>query len=150
MNENLQKINDFGVVGVAGTTENGIVTNIIHGEKREYAGNIQIEKPVECECLDEVLFVIKKQTYNKNKFDFCNTTWHLYCVGYCLEMLKQKKKNYTIPLNVYHLSSGASFDNTYYKEILRLTKKYKTSFSDVRTTCGKWSTNRVKLYLQIF
>ena len=145
------KIRDFGIIGVAGAKFENVTTigNIYHGIPKRRISNEEIDKEVDVQTLDECLFVIKKATLDKYPFDKNNKTWHLYAVDYSLYMNTIGKKVAVIPSKIYHVSPGSSINKEYYKELMKICSKYKRMYKTINTPMGFWSTNSIKLFLQI-
>ena len=135
------------IFGVAGRKDSqGVITNITHGQDHRLAGSIQITKPVEVQTLDECLIIIPKNVFQKLKFDETVVDgWHLYAVEYCLSAKKLGIDPYVIPADdVYHLSSGFSMNDSYYK-ILRKVARQHREYELIYTTMGIWPTKSIKL-----
>ena len=149
--DEINKIDDFGVIGVAGTTynRNEIISNITQGDNREEVTNNKIKKATEAFVLDEVLFIIKKETLLKYPFNKNNKTWHLYCVEYSLHMHDVNKGVYVIPANIHHASPGYSLNKSYFEYIPNILNKYKHKYKSINTTVGSWYTNKLLFKLQV-
>lgn len=155
---------NIGIAGVAGKIdENGVITNIKHGNPPKFAGKIQIDKPTKVQTLDECLIIIPKSIFNVLQFDdkVCND-WHLYGVDYCLSAKKMGFEAYVIPMNIYHLSTGTtnksslqvilslgSLPGGYYKTMKKLLNKHKNS-KQIYTTCGNWNTSYPLIFQRIW
>ena len=142
---------NFGIAGVAGTVrlpnrkKANVVSNIVHGEKKQVPG-IKTTETVSCETLDECLFVIPKKVFFEHQFVELMPTWHLYCVEYCLWA---KEHNYDVlltPMFLWHKSAGASMNANYFDALLKLRKMYN---KDICTTMGLWPQNNIIMYLKI-
>ena len=142
---------DFGIVGVAGATfsRNYLIGNITNGANKENISSLVIDKPEEVQTLDEVLFIIKRDTLNKYPLNILNTTWHLYAVEYSLLMHDNDKKVYVIPSNIYHASPGYSLNKSYFDYLPSVIKKYKKNYKYINTTVGSWYTNKMLFNLQM-
>lgn len=153
----LDSLPDLGIAGVAGKREDvkGVMTISQHGDPPKLAGGIYIEKIVEVQTLDECLVIIPKSVFHTLQFDgeVCNN-WHLYAVEYCLSARESGFGVYTIPMFIYHKSTGASTKNRfqtilslgslpgeYYQTLGKLLKKHKDYIRRVYTTCGDWNTS---------
>lgn len=146
----LETIKKYDIIGVAGINSNhNIVGNITNGIPEIPISNSKIDKATEVETIDEVLFIISKETFKENKFLTENKTWHLYAVEYCLKMRELGKKVFVIPSNIYHKSAGASMNKSYYTELIRLCSLYKNKIKVINTTMGVWHTNRLRLNVDI-
>ena len=150
----IKKIHDFGVIGVAGTPKElikgkrVIYSNIVHGKNKQAAGK-KIFDAKEVQTVDECLFIIKKEDALKMGFSE-KEGWHLYAVEQCLRMEKLlKKKNYVIPIKVWHMSNGKSLDSNYVMQMKILIDEYKNYTSVINTTVKKWNTRGLyaKLYI---
>jgi hypothetical protein len=161
--------NQLGIAGVAGMSIHGKnhqeqKRNVIKHEIPPVEWGNPIEAPEEVETLDECLFIIPKDTFQKIQFDEETCPgWHLYGVDYCLSCREQGLKVYVIPLSVYHLSAHSG-DETPFKTVLNLgyhpegyydilkkvMKKHENSFSKIYTTCGDWSTGTPLLVQRLY
>lgn len=149
----LKKINDFGVIGVAGCPSmdqgNKILTNIVQGINKEKVGST-ICKLEEVQTVDECFFIEKRTYFEKNHFSE-SKGWHLYAVKQCLNAILKGKINYVVPADLWHLSPGNSENMDYVKIGIRMAKKYKNEFSTINTTVEKWYTSGVKsIYMPWF
>lgn len=126
---------DFGVGGVAGRAlnETDVYTSVIHGADRKPAG-IMIAEPRETDALDECMFFVKKDSFKR--FDDLGKTWHFYAVEYSQRCKLSDEKVMLFPLEIYHLSPGWSLDNTYWKTLKSVAKKYKKELKYIVTTMG--------------
>lgn len=141
---------NFGIVGVAGVNGRDIISNIYHGEKPMKVTEYNITQETPCETVDECLFIIKNEDKYINLFrKLCCDSWHMYAVEYCLLCRQQSEKVYVIPANIYHVSPGNSYDESYYKQLRKIAKKYKGSFERINCTMGYWHTNTIRLWFQI-
>lgn len=156
----LDSILNFGIVGVAGISKNGINRKdrgrniIIHGNPPEFwsLGN-SIQEPEPVQTLDECLVIIPKSKFDILQFDekICDN-WHLYVVDYCLNCIELEFEVVVIPFCIYHMSTGVSKNSFqaflslgsmpvgYYETLDRILKKHKNHFSQIFTTCGDWNT----------
>lgn len=146
----VKEINEFGIIGIAGISKTGkIIGNITNGIPEKRISSEDIKQPCEVQTLDEVFFIIKKDVFIKNKFDINNKTWHLYAVEFCLKMNDLNQGVYVIPSDLYHKSSGASMNKSYFKELKRICKIYREKIKIINTTMGKWHTSKLLLNLDI-
>lgn len=143
---------EYGIVGVAGAsfTRNSLIGNITNGPNKEKISNNIINEPTKVQTLDEVLFIIKRETLEKYPFDTSNDTWHLYAVEYSLNMHNNNKQVYVIPSNIYHASPGYSLNKSYFKYLPKVIKKYKKNYKNINTTVGSWYTNKLLFNIQLF
>ena len=139
----LDKLPDFGIVGVAGKCKNSKVgiTNIEHGIPKKAAGEIHIKKPEKMQTVDECLIIIPKTVFAILQFDekVCSD-WHLYAVDYCLSIKKLGFNSYVIPIFAYHKSLGYSMSEEYFVVLKKIIKKHKNYYKMIYTTVGNWST----------
>lgn len=159
----LDNINKLGVAGVAGIGKKytRILSNIKHGVPPKDAGKIKINNIEEVQTLDECLFILKKEVFNRYCFDE-NTCdgWHLYAVDLCLSLEKKGYVNIVMPLPVYHLSTGHKKINKikmilnigrlpveYYNCLKKVIQKHRVYYKYIYTTCGVWNTTK-PIFLQ--
>jgi GT2 family glycosyltransferase len=138
------------IIGIAGTTENNeVLTNILHDIPPRPAGK-RIDGIHKVETVDECLFLIDRNIFNKIKFDENSINgWHLYAVDYCLEAKKYGYPSYVIGIdNIYHRSPGFSFNNQYFLILKQIIHKHR-QIKYIYTTMGKWPTNTFKLNFKI-
>lgn len=140
--ENMIKLPDVGIVGVAGNCENidGIITIIEDDDPPKLAGPNNIYEIMEVQTLDECLIIIPKNVFEILEFDekICDD-WHLYATDYCLSVKKLGLKTYLIPKYIYHRSPGYSMSENYYLTLAKIIKKHK-NFKKICTNTGCWST----------
>lgn len=150
--DEVEKIKDFGIIGVAGMTKNKgeFIGNITNGENKKKISNVRLDVPMEVETIDEVLFVINKKKLEKYPLDSKNETWHLYAVEYCLRMHINNEKVIVIPSEIYHKSAGSSMNEEYFLQLKKLCKEYKKNYKVINTTCGYWFTSGILHRLQIY
>jgi GT2 family glycosyltransferase len=146
--EFLKLIPDLGIAGVAGTTKEGIISNIEHGDPPILAGNIQTIQIEPVQTLDECLLIIPKPIFDVLQFDekVCDD-WHLYGVDYCLTVKKMGYGVYVLPMTLYHKSSGQSLSKSFFKVLNKIQKKWREDFRIIYTTTGDWMTFK-PLYFQ--
>jgi len=137
----LDSLFNLGVAGVAGKSKEGMVTNIKDGIPPTFLSKFKINQPQKVQTVDECLFIIPQTVFNRFKFDeeICNN-WHLYCVDYCLSILKNNLDVYVLPKYVYHASHGDSFSNSYFIVLEKLLRKYKKDYNRIYTTVWNWNT----------
>ena len=123
----------YGVAGVRDS--NGVISNITHGPDFSPAGYVKITEPTLVQTLDECMFIVPREVFDKLKFDESTINgWHLYCVDYCLSAKKVGIDSYVIPAdNVYHLSPGFSMNMSYFRILRKLVKKH-SEFPVIYTT----------------
>lgn len=91
-------------------------------------------------CIDEGLFGMKRETWEKHHFDslICNN-WHLYAVEVCLHARKNKHKIWVAPIQIHHFSYG-SISLSYMENLKKLCQRYRADFKYIWTTCYKVKT----------
>jgi hypothetical protein len=151
----LDSLADVGIAGVAGSSECGIVSIIEHGVPPRSPADVSIYEPTKVQTLDECLAIIPGDVFETLKFDgnLCDN-WHLYVVDFCLRCKMLGFEVYTLPMYVYHRSSGSSgkslfeiiasmslYSNQYYLTLEKLLYKYKGYYKYIYTTCGVWNTS---------
>lgn len=148
--DRLEQIGDFGIIGVAGVSGREIISNIFHGETPRKVTENNITEETPCETVDECLFIIKNEEKYIDIFrDLCCDSWHMYAVEYCLRCRQLSEKVYVIPANIYHVSPGNSYDESYYTQLKKIAKRYKGGFERINCTMGFWHTGTFKLWNQI-
>lgn len=155
----LDSISDLGIAGVAGMSEIGSTNpergrNIIkHGEPPEvWPWGNRIQNPEPVQTLDECLVIVPKSTFDVLQFDekTCEG-WHLYAVDYCLSAKERGFGVYVLPMEIYHLSTGAAnlkkfkwisgqLPDDYYKILKKVLEKHANTSKVIYTTCGDWNT----------
>lgn len=142
--------NEFGIMGVAGVSlENNnrqFYSNVVHGSEKKPSG-AKFESVKETVSLDECLLVIPARVFNDYKFTDFGNTWHLYGTDYCLKMKQNSLKAYIAPLNLWHLSSGASLNECYFDTIKKLCRTYNEN-EIIYTAFGTWPTKMIYLTLK--
>ena len=105
-----------------------------------------ITKPFSCQTLDEVFLCIPRIFFEKMRFDeIVCYGWHLYSVDYCLSAIENNIPIFVIPLQFYHASIGASFNNSYYGILKKVVRKHRKKFKKIYTTMGNWVTNPITI-----
>lgn len=153
--EMLDALSNFGVVGVAGKYKDSkaVITNIEHGIPKKAAGEIHLKEPHKVQTVDECLIIIPKTVFTILQFDekVCSD-WHLYGVDYCLSVERLGFDTYVIPILAYHKSLGYSMSEKYFITLKKIFKKHKNYYKIIYTTMGNWSTrypvslNRIYLW----
>lgn len=153
----LSRITNFGVIGAAGATaekyhknKRVIYSNMVHGIDKKNAG-IRIDSIQEVQTIDECFFILDKRYITETKFSDLNG-WHLYAVELCLQCILENKKNYVIPLNIWHLSDGKSLDSNYIFQLNKIIEIYGKDFPIFYTTVKIWITQGIwpKFYRQYY
>ncbi len=137
----LKLLDNVGIVGVAGKTVDSIVrSNIKQGLDPVDVSPFKIDEAVCASTLDECLFIIPREVFNKYPLDedTCDD-WHLYAVDYVYNIKNNGFEAYIIPTNLEHRSKGASMNENYYSTLPKLQKKY-LKRGLIRTCMGDWFT----------
>lgn len=141
-----EKIEDFGVVGIAGAAgdifdpgKGRIITSIVHGDDAHHFGDRSPEDAIEVQTVDECLFVVRRE-YLKNHPFPDRGGWHLYAVEYCLMCIVGGLKNYVVPADIWHMSEGRSLDEKYVEQVDILVNEYRNRFKYIHTTIRTWAT----------
>ena len=146
----MDSIPNIGIGGVAGRMdERGDFTNMTHGSPPKHVGHFRIDKPERVQTVDECLFIIPKTVFDRLKLDegVCSD-WHLYSVDYSLSAANLGLEAYVLPLDIYHVSSGASMSKMYYRTLSKVTRKHRGEFPWIHTTVGSWRS-RIPISLQL-
>lgn len=137
----VRKLENTGIVGVAGKTVDSIVrSNIKQGIPAVDVSPFKIEYAQKASTVDECLFIIPREIFLKYPFDekTCDD-WHLYAVDYVYNIKDKGYAAYIIPTVIEHRSKGASMSETYYTTLPKLQKKYMKRRL-IRTCMGDWFT----------
>ncbi len=137
----IQKLENPGIIGVAGKVNDSIVrSNIKQGIDPVDISPYKIEKVEHAITLDECLFIIPKEVFEKYNLDEKQCPdWHLYCVDYVYNIQEKGYNSYLIPSVLEHRSKGDSMSEGYYKTLVNLQKKYLKK-GLIRTCMGDWFT----------
>jgi GT2 family glycosyltransferase len=150
------KLDDFGVLGVAGSWN----------DKRGDGGisylndsnTIQAKKVypnfVEVQCLDEACLIVKKE--NSYRFDSQSFTgYHGYGSDLCLTYIVNGKKNFAINAPCDHLSDGIKNLSTheglqsYLQAMFTLFKKWRGQLPSFRNTTANFKAQENSIYFFI-
>lgn len=138
--EQLNNLENTGIVGVAGKTVDSIVrSNIKQGLTPVDVSPFKLSKAEKASTLDECLFIIPKSIFNENPLNEQCDDWHLYAVDYVYNIKEKGFDAYIIPTTLEHRSKGASMSEGYYKTLPKLQKKYMKK-GLIRTCMGDWFT----------
>ncbi len=132
--------NDFGIAGVAGATGTdkfSVFSSVLMGIDRRQAGE-KLNCVCECFALDEVLLIVKKDTFVG--FNNYGNTWHFYGVEYSYRCHKNGDKVLLFPIPLYHASDAKSLNFSYFDTLLLYAKQNK-DIKLIRTCCGYFKNN---------
>ena len=136
----------FGVVGAAGAIQREkkreIITAMVHGDNAMPLGTL-VDRICEVQTVDECFFIVEREYFISHRFPETDG-WHLHAVQYCLEAIKDGRKNYVVPARVWHLSDGKSLDYHYVNQLEELIKKEKEDFDLICTTVKAWPTKGIR------
>lgn len=92
--------------------------------------------PVDATTLDECFLAMKKEVWEKLKFDeqTCDN-WHFYGAEICLHNKLEGGINIILPSKICHYSFGVPSGKNFYRSAKKLAKKYKRDFKYIHTTC---------------
>lgn len=149
--ERVNKINNAGVIGVAGAqpiskNKRKIISSIYQGSAQNRVGQWGGLEFEEVQTVDECLFIVNKEYFIHHKFE-PKAGWHLYAVEYCLNTLLDGMKNYVVKADIWHLSPGNSLDPNYIVQLEKLIKKYKRDFEQIGTTVKAWPTRGPQAFI---
>lgn len=137
----IQQLDNPGIIGVAGKTHDSLVrSNIKQGLKPVDVTPYKIRKPIKASTLDECLFIIPKDVFEKHPLSEKRCPdWHLYAVDYVYHIKNSGYNAYIIPTTLEHRSKGASMSEAYYETLPNLQKEYR-NMKLIRTCMGDWFT----------
>lgn len=137
----IKKLKKPGIIGVAGKTHDSLVrSNIKQGINPTDVTPYKLKKPEHASTLDECLFIIPKDVYDKHPLSEKRCPdWHLYAVDYVYYIKEEGYNAYIIPTMLEHRSKGASMSEGYYTTLPNLMKKYHNQ-KLIRTCMGDWFT----------
>lgn len=161
----LDRISNMGIAGIIGMSWKGADHKsrfrnvILEHEKPVTPLGIPIDSPEEVQTVDECLFFIPREVFEKHQFDerTCDN-WHFYAVDYCLSIKTAGYNVFVLPLKAHHRSQGFSikFNNgikslRYLQEfsgcLEKILKKHRKDYNYIYTTNGDYKTN-INVYMQ--
>ena len=150
LDERNKNIGLYGAAGVEDSESNNFISTIFHGNDKSVVPNTTApaEEYASVFTVDACFFLIKKDVINEYKFDEKIKGFHFHTEELCFRLRKNGYKIAVIPMNLWHYSSGASLDYTYYKAARNVMRKYKNE-KLVYTTSFRWKNkilSRMKLY----
>ncbi|MBR0471554.1 MAG: family 2 glycosyl transferase [Methanosphaera sp.] len=136
----LKDLKNVGIVGVAGKTTDSLVrSNIKQGLTPVDVSPFKIDAVEKASTLDECLFIIPRDVFNRFPLNEECDDWHLYAVDYVYNIKNKGLNAYIIPTMLEHRSKGASMSDGYYNTLPKLQKKY-FKRGLIRTCMGDWFT----------
>ena len=148
--EELDKLGEFGVVGVAGCPAGDqwqVIGNIVHGQDAEAVGPT-IETAQRVQSGDECLYVMKNKTVQELGYSDLEG-WHLYAVEQCIRAEAIGLPNYVVPIKLWHLSKGNSLDPSYLKWLKVIQRRY-SLVGLLNTTIKPWEFGTIKGSVYIY
>ena len=139
------------VIGVAGVKldTSGTYTTVVHGDNKIPAGKHKIKKPVKVASIDECIFGMNIETYQKLLFDEKNfDNWHLYAADISYNANSNGINVYSVPSKIWHKSSG-QVNHSFFVGFKRLRNKYGNDFDLIKTPVITLSKNE-NVYLKEF
>jgi hypothetical protein len=128
--EQLANIN-WGILGAAGATSNRIIANLID---RNYLLKTYDSLPQEVSTLDELILIIKKQSFNCLYFDENIKNHHLFGTDVCMQSKKNGMKNFVINAQCHHNSSlSYQIPKEYFETETYIKEKWK-EFLPIKNT----------------
>lgn len=129
----LDKIDDLGIAGVAGITQSG--ERLGHLMHRDFHWGTKLESPVQVQCLDECVLIVKNEVFRKIQFDE-NLTFHFYGHDYSLAVAELGLKAYSIEAFVHHNTPCTNIkDKRFLQEKEYLFTKWKDKVGGIKTIC---------------
>ncbi len=158
----VESLHNVGIAGVAGASDTGTISNVMHGSPPKSASTTSVTTPVAVQTLDECAVIIPRRVFTVLRFDetVCDD-WHLYATDYCLSSQILGLTTFVLPLPAYHLSTGRAlaptqifdklvpsslsdessyYPHAYYVTLKKVLKKHKKSVRCVHTVNGDWQT----------
>lgn len=138
------------VVGAAGRDEEDVVvTNISHGDQREYAGSKRVEDYASVQVLDEVLLACSREVFEQIRFDEVSCDdWHFYGIEFCLSASTKGIPSVVIPFKMHHFSQG-KLSVGYFQSLLKVAKKHRKDHKIIRCTMSTFNTNLMGTYYYV-
>lgn len=138
----LGRLRRLGAAGPAGMTREGrFAGSIRHGEPPRLVGEAKLLETVQVQTLDGCLIVVPRKVFAKRSFDeqTCRG-WHLYVADYCLSLARAGYRNFALPNEVYHESTGPADKSVYKDTVCRIILKHRKRNPVICTTVGQWNT----------
>ena len=130
--------------GVAGVTEqrgSRVITTIEQGQthiKSTYSFSHDYEY---VQTVDACCFLLRRDTLREFPFWEELSGYHMAVEELCLTLKENGKHIVTIPSRLWHLSTGASLDYTYYRETRKVIRRHK-ELKGLRTTGFEWNNTK--------
>ena len=122
----INKLNNIGIVGVSGKCDDyQIYSNIKYGKNSDIVSPRKLNEVKLATAIDDCLFIIPKTTFDLLNFDENSCfSWYLCATDYLLSLKKVNLNAYLIPSNLEHKSNYSTIDESYFKTIKKLQKKF--------------------------
>jgi hypothetical protein len=138
---NLRSLYRLGAAGVAGKSKSGLAASVSHGIPPQFVGTKRLNKPVQVQTLDGCLIIVPKKVFNRISFDEMTIKgWYLYVADYCLDLICLGYRNYVLPHQIYHESTGPHDPSVYEETLKNITEKHRNHTKMIYTTMGDWRT----------
>ena len=129
----LRGLSDCGWVGVIGVASDGTVRGLIR-DRAALAGRPS-SGVTEVQTLDECVLLHLRLPNGEPYFDPQLEGWHAYGVEACCRALRERRRNYVLPLPIWH--DSASVNLTGLREAQAwVWAKHGDTFSTIFTACG--------------
>jgi glycosyltransferase involved in cell wall biosynthesis len=140
--KDLEKLYPFGAAGVAGKLDKEMLASVSHGNPPCFVGKIKLRKPARVQTLDGCLMIVPKETFLKMPFDEAAVDgWMLYVANYCLDLIRQGYRNYVLPHEVYHESTGCEDRDALQNVMTKIIARHQDHVKTIYTTVGTWKTS---------
>jgi hypothetical protein len=140
--KDLEKLHRLGAAGVAGKIDKEILASVSHGNPPCCAGGKRLKKPLRVQTLDGCLMIVPKATFLKMPFDEAAVDgWMLYVANYCLDLIRQGYRNYVLPHEVYHESTGCEDRDALQNVMTKIIARHQDHVKTIYTTVGTWKTS---------
>lgn len=129
--------NNNSILGLAGRNHGSeTVTDIYETVNHIHRGNWTNGKIIEVETVDECMFAMKKELWERLKFDEeCCNDWHCYATEICMHNGIMQGKNYVIPCKACHESIGNAKQVGFVHTVKKIVRKYKGKCLYITSCC---------------
>ena len=139
--KDLGTLQHLGSAGVAGKNENGLVASVTHGNPPFFVGPERLTSPIQVQTLDGCLMIVPLKIFRRISFDEKTIQgWYLYVVDYCLDLVRRGYRNYVLPHQIYHESTGPSDLRLYENTLNNIIQKHRSHTPMIYSTMGEWKT----------
>ncbi|KUG22599.1 hypothetical protein ASZ90_007621 [hydrocarbon metagenome] len=139
--KDLKKLYPFGAAGVAGKLDEELLASVSHGNPPHFVGKRRLRKPMRVQTLDGCLMIVRREIFLNIPFDEKAVDgWILYVANYCLDLIRQGYRNYVLPHEVYHESTGCDDRDAIQNVMNKIIARHKDHIKTIYTTVGTWDT----------